>query len=415
MKVELFANKSISWNGTIEKRAQGAKSTEPKNRMTFQKPVAKMIFVTVLSLAAMSVGCKAGYIFHAAVGQFRMVGGSVPIEEALDREEISEERAEKLKWIPRIKDFGENELGLKPTENYESVYMENHRPPLYVVSACPKDRLSLVTWWFPVVGDVPYLAFFDLKRAREEQKRLEAKNLDVTLGAADAYSTLGWFKDPVTLNLLELSLVDLVDTILHELTHTTLYVDGQGEFNEGLAVLVGKVGALRFMERQFGSSHALTREAGGALYDERLFAETVDAVLTDLEDLYGSSRGFEEKLEMREKIFRRAAERFSALGMRLKTDRFKGFASMPFNNASLLATGLYHRHFRLFEQVLKEEDNSIPQTISYFQDLYREKGDLIKMMQRRIHGIEIGAAREAVLLPAEGRQEKGSFRPGLPK
>ena len=377
--------------------------------------MVKRILVAAILLAGISTGCRAGYVFHAAVGQFRMVGGSVPIEEALDREELSAEQAEKLMWVPRIKDFGEKELGLKPTENYRSVYMENVRAPLYVISACPKDRLSLVTWWFPVVGDVPYLAFFDLKRAREEQTKLEAKNLDVTLGAADAYSTLGWFKDPVTLNLLELPLVDLVDTILHELTHTTLYVNGQGEFNEGLAVLVGKVGTLRFMERQYGPYPPLIREADDALYDERLFAETVDAVLRELEDLYGSSLDFEEKLEIREDIFRTARERFSALETRFKTDRYKGYGSLRFNNASLLAIGLYHRHFGLFEKVLNEEGNSIPQTLAYFQRLSQEEGDLLQSMRKRIHGIEGDPLRETGLLWAASAQERGSARPGLPK
>ena len=119
----------------------------------------------------------------------------------------------------------------------------------------------MVTWWFPVVGNMPYLGFFDLEKARAEKEKWVQKDLDVIIGRADAYSTLGWFQDPVTRNLLQGSQVDLAETILHEMTHTTLYVKGQGAFNEGLAVLVGKVGTHRFMEKTYGPSHPLTIQA----------------------------------------------------------------------------------------------------------------------------------------------------------
>jgi len=69
----------------------------------------------------------------------------------------------------------------------EKIYLDSPRPPLYVVSACPKDRLAPVTWWFPIVGRMPYLGFFDLNSARVEKKELEAKDLDVSLGSAEAY------------------------------------------------------------------------------------------------------------------------------------------------------------------------------------------------------------------------------------
>ncbi|HIJ58907.1 MAG TPA: hypothetical protein HPP41_04510, partial [Deltaproteobacteria bacterium] len=94
--------------------------------------------------------------------------------------------------------------------------------------------------------------------AQEERDRLINEHLDVSLSVADAYSTLGWFKDPVTLNLIEGSTPDLVETILHEMTHTTIYLKGQGAFNEGVAVLVGKAGAFLFFQDVFGPSHPFT-------------------------------------------------------------------------------------------------------------------------------------------------------------
>ena len=229
-----------------------------------------------------------------------------------------------------------------------------------------------------MVGKMPYLGFFDLKSARAEKKRLLKKDLDVVISKGDAYSTLGWFKDPVTLNLLEGTTVDLVETILHEMTHTTLYVKGEGEFNEGLAVLVGMVGASLFLERTCGPSHPLTIEAQKSIEDELLFSSFLTSLFEKLERLYNSPISFQEKLAKREAIFSRSLEEFGRLKNRLQTERFIHFGSRKLNNASLMSIGLYHRHFHLFETVLKEKGNSIKKTLLFFHDLSKEKGDTLE-------------------------------------
>ncbi|MBN1102530.1 MAG: aminopeptidase, partial [Deltaproteobacteria bacterium] len=162
----------------------------------------KPVLLTLVLMLATS-GCRIGYILHAAAGQFKLLAGAVPVEEALKESALPPDEQERLRLVARIKDFGETELGLKRTENYQTVYLKSRQCPIYTVAASPKDRLTRVTWWFPVVGDMPYLGFFDLESARKEKEKLLRKDLDVSLARADAYSTLGWFKDPVTLNLLE--------------------------------------------------------------------------------------------------------------------------------------------------------------------------------------------------------------------
>ncbi len=318
------------------------------------------------------------YLFHAAVGQFRLLNGSIPINEALNKDTLTSDQQARLRLVARIKDFGEKELGLKKTQNYETVYLDSPQRPIYTLSASPKDRLSRKTWWFPVVGDMPYLGFFELDGAKEEQDRLIRENLDVSIGIADAYSTLGWFKDPVTLNLIEGSTPDLVETILHEMTHTTIYLKGQGAFNEGLAVLVGKVGALLFFEHAFGPAHPFTQQVKASIEDERLFSRFLACLMDELELLYGSSLSYREKLARREQVFARSLETFKALEGVFKTDRFARFGQRPLNNAYILAVGLYHRHFRLFEAVLEKKGGSIREVLSFFKKLSKEKGNPLK-------------------------------------
>jgi predicted aminopeptidase len=340
-------------------------------------------FFTILALLSSATACRLSYVLHAAAGQVRLLNNSIPVEEALKKDSLGPRHKERLHLVAQVKAFGENELGLKETENYQTVYLKSHQPPIYVVAASPKDQLIRKTWWFPVAGRMPSLGFFDKERANAEKEKLLKKDLDVIMGVADAYSTLGWFQDPVTLNLLEGSTVDLVETILHEMTHTTLYLKDEADFNEGLAVLVGKVGTIQFLEKTFGSSDPLTMEAKRNLEDERLFCSFLASLLQQLEQLYASSVSYEEKLTQREEVFERSLMRFGGIKNQLQTDRFTHFGSAKMNNAYLLSIGLYHRHFHLFESILKENGSSIKETISFLRQFTMEEGDIFKRLQDR--------------------------------
>ncbi len=346
---------------------------------TIKRAAVPILLLLVLLLTAS--GCRLTYILHAATGQAKLLSGAVPMEDGLQGDTLSEREKDRLRLVPHIKAFGERTLGLKKTRNYEKIYMTSPRPPIYVVSACPKDRLVPVTWWFPIVGRMPYLGFFDLEKARAEKDRLLAKDLDVSLGEAEAYSTLGWFRDPVTLNMIDDSTLDLVETILHEMTHTTLYVKGQGLFNESVAVLVGKIGTRLFLEDFYGPKHPLTLEARSAIEDERLFASFIDDLLEKLEALYQSPIPYEAKLAQREKIYAEARETFGPLRANLKTPRFKGFGLVPFNNAYLMTIGLYHRHFHLFEAFFRYKGHDLKETLVFLNELAENEGNMLDRMQ----------------------------------
>ena len=322
-------------------------------------------------------GCQISYLFHAAAGQFRFLYHAVPVEEVLQQGSLPAEQKRRLALVSRIKEFGENELGLKESDNYETINLKD-QSPVYTVSASPKDKLALVTWWFPVVGDLPYLGFFDLEAARKQRDSLMAKDLDTFVGRAEAYSTLGWFKDPLSLHLIQGSDLNLVETILHEMTHTTLYVKGQGEFNEGLAQLVGKRGALLFCEKAFGPSHPVTQEARDSITDEVLFSSYLVSLLSELDTLYKvAQQPYSLKLSKREEVFARHLEKFKAVKEQMRTGRFANFGQGGLNNAYLMSVGLYHRHYSLFETVLAQKGNSIKDLLLFFRDLSEDKGNLV--------------------------------------
>ncbi len=348
---------------------------EKTTKIQFPK---KSIAIFLLFLLLPLAGCRLSYLFHAAAGQFQLLSKSIPVQQALDQDLLPPDQKTRLLLVAKIKEFGENDLGLRKTDSYETVFLKSGQDPIYTVSASPKDRLQQKTWDFPIVGKMPYLGFFNVEKAKEEGKKLSDENLDVFIGAAGAYSTLGWFADPVTKNLLEGTTPQLVETILHEMTHATLYVKSQGAFNEGLAVLLGKVGALRFFARNFGPSHPFTTQAKASIEDERIFSAFVASLLKELNTLYQSPCPYEEKMMQREQVFRRSLETFAALKGRFQTDAFSGFGCVPLNNAYVLAIGLYHSHFDLFEAALEKEKGSIKGLMLFLKTLSEKKGDLLE-------------------------------------
>jgi predicted aminopeptidase len=341
--------------------------------------------VLLLCLTLLGSGCRLSYLFHVAKGQIQLLSGAVPITEALNTEPFTTDQRNKLLLVAQIKAFGEEELGLKKTCNYETVYPHSNQNPIYIVSASAKDRFSQKIWWFPVVGNMPYLGFFDLKEAKEERERLFNEDLDVYVGRAGAYSTLGWFQDPVTMNLIDGATPQLVNILFHEMTHATLYVNGQGAFNEGLAVLVGKVGALKFFEKTFGPEHLFTDEARDALADERLFSRFLNDLMGEMDDVYRLRVNYEEKMGLRKAVFTEYHRKFEALKNELKTCQFVHFGQMPLNNAYLMTVALYHRHFELFEVLLARNNGSVSETILSLKKNSQKEGDLIVQLQNMLN------------------------------
>lgn len=343
--------------------------------------LVQKIYVIILILALSSSGCQFRYILHAASNQYRLIRDSVKVEDALKCDLIESDQKARLMLVAAIKEFGENELGLKKTQNYQKVYLNSDQPVIYIISACPKDRLAIVSWWFPIIGNMPYLGFFDLEKAKKEKYRLARKGLDVNMGTAEAYSTLGWFKDPVTVNLLEKSTVELAEIILHEMTHTTLYLKGQSEFNENLANLLGKVGAISFMRKTYGDTHPFTIEAENNLSDQRLFCSYLTSLLEMLESLYNSDISYEEKLAKREMIFKRSLNEFADIQAGFKTGRYKGFGESGLNNAYLMSIGLYNRDFILFEKALIDHENSIKNMLDHLKEIADKRKDMLEWVK----------------------------------
>ncbi|MCS6839055.1 MAG: aminopeptidase [Bdellovibrionaceae bacterium] len=170
------------------------------------------------------------------------------IEKWLNDPSLTERERKKILLAKDVLDFVEQQLGLKTHGNYRNYVRLDRRHVSYLLTAAPKWKLEAKKWWYLVVGELPYRGYVFESEALSEAHELEQKGYDTFVRGVTAYSTLGWFKDPILSTMLDYSDEDFVELIIHELIHANVFVEGYGDFNEQLASFLGNWGAILFYE-----------------------------------------------------------------------------------------------------------------------------------------------------------------------
>ncbi len=360
----------------------------PKSNLT--GPLLRWISRSTIGffLTASLTGCHAHYLVKSAWSQADLLLSRQSLDRALKSDDLSPEERKKIELAREAKAFGERVLGLKKNSNYES-YVKLDRPYVsYIVSAAEKDRLNQYLWSFPIVGDVPYKGFFDPNDAKSEASELRRKGFDTYVRGVSAYSTLGWFNDPVLSSMLRYSDYDLVSTIIHESVHATLYIKSQADFNERLATFIGGVGAdLFFIEREGPHSPTVAAERAERS-DDRNFSEFISREIDSLSRWYADqavqaeSDDVKTRLKFNEARAARLVEiskRFeSLLRPKIQSQKYAAFLSRELdpatlNNARLLAWKLYVYDMTDFESVYKSFGFDPLKLIEFAKSLENEK------------------------------------------
>jgi len=189
------------------------------------------------------------YGISQGYGQVKIIINSEPIDEAIKRSGLSNDTKSKLKLIETIKRFAADSLELITTKNYNKVYLpKNDSIRLYVINASNKLSLKSYNWNYPIIGEASYKGFFDKNLLKREMFLLRTENLDIDVGEVEAWSTLGWFNDPLMGSVLDNDIEEISSVIIHELFHATVYINGDTELNENLAEFVGVQGAKKFLK-----------------------------------------------------------------------------------------------------------------------------------------------------------------------
>jgi predicted aminopeptidase len=251
----------------------------------------KKILVGLLVVLFIFCAWNYSLLYYACVqlkGQLTIIFESKPIDEVINDKSIPKETKDKLLMIAEIKKFALEELGFPNNNNYTTFYDQHNRPLMYVVSACPEFSMQEYEWHFPIAGNFTYKGFFKRDMADQEVLARKTEGLDVYLGTASGWSTLGWLKDPVLSGMLKKSKGELAELIIHELTHSYKYDKNNVTFNENLATFVGQKGAILFIKKKFGNESPLLKEYEGILHDNQLFDQRMTKGYYELDSLYKS-------------------------------------------------------------------------------------------------------------------------------
>jgi predicted aminopeptidase len=341
--------------------------------------ISTAVAAALIIVAALSNGCC--YITKQGAGLIARQSRAVSIDKMLRDGEggkgVTPETRDFLLRVGDIRSFAMDTLGLKRNNNYKKYLLVDRDYAVDVVTASKDDAFVPYKWWFPVVGSITYKGFFDKKDAETEARRIKKRGgYDVYTGHADAFSTLGFFSDPVYSFMVNYSVYDLASLIIHEQTHATVYVRNQTQLNEEIATFVGDVGGLLYVERRFGAGSEEYRAAVLSKEDYAVYIGLMRSLHGELTALYGGDYGRGYKLSEKERIladFRgRVSRGYDSL---FRTPRYAGLKEAKLNNAVIAARMTYNMDMALYYELYESEGRDLAAVVKKLAALKRVKGD----------------------------------------
>jgi predicted aminopeptidase len=289
-------------------------------------------------------GC---YVTRQAVRQGNLLATRRPVSDVLEDQKTDPIIKHQLVEVRRILSFAEKK-GLKVRGAYQRYIDIGDQPVSYLLQAAEADQFKSLTWWFPIVGTVPYLGFFERRERDEKSDELRQQGYDVFESNVGAFSGLGWFEDPIFSSMLiNRRRADLANLFFHELTHRTIWLPGKVKLNETFAEFVGNHLTLEYL-REIGE-HQEVEQFANFLQREAEFVRWVVAMKTELSTLYEkrSTISNHELLATKSAIISRHIEASQqTLGVR----RQEWIKKRTWNNASILSISLYQEELPVFAE-----------------------------------------------------------------
>ncbi len=329
--------------------------------------------VLVATLVVLGVGAgvalnpSARYLARAAWAEAGILARRRDITAMLADSATPTRTREQLRLVLAARVFARDSLGLRVGRSF-AMYSPLARDTLVLVlSGAFRDRLRAITWWYPIVGDVPYKGYFDFRAAQRAKDALETLGFDAELRPSPAFSTLGWFSDPLVSTTLREDSLDLANTVIHELTHNTYYGAGQVAFNESFANFVGARGAAAFY--RFRGDTAAAQEVELRWADEKTLGRFWSWTYATLDSAFRAHPGEDPiardaRLAARDSVFRQVRDSLTtSLPLRLRTIPPAALARARLDNAALLARRVYLSGLDDFDAVYERSGGDLRRAI----------------------------------------------------
>jgi len=332
-------------------------STEPIGRRgeALLKNLSRMLLISLIGISLH--GCSSlRFYSQATSGQLRLLWNREPVAEVIADPQTPPELATKLSLAVEVREFAQQELAL-PVGGSFSDYVHLDRPWVVVnLLVAPEFSLELKQWCYPIVGCQSYRGYFDIELAREEQRYYESLGRDTYLAPVAAFSTLGWFDDPLHRGFTDRSPTSMVALMIHELTHQRLYMAGDTTFNESFATAVELEG-LRLWLEQNGDPEAFVQVLEQQAREEKVIA-LVREYSERLNSLY-RQHPIQTEAEIRsekQNILNDLETAYGALSASWGGSRPLASEDRPLNNARLALFAQYRRYVPAFRQMLSDYD-----------------------------------------------------------
>ncbi|MCB0278654.1 MAG: aminopeptidase, partial [Calditrichaeota bacterium] len=323
----------------------------------------KKILLSLLGLLIFSLIIfydSVAYVSKMGYNQIKIVYDARPIDEILADPSSPDSLKNRLNFVQEIKQYAFDSLGLNPSENYTSLYDQHGKAILWNLSACKEFEFVAKRWTFPIIGSFPYKGYFDIDDAIAYGKQLKADGWDVRVRSVGGWSTLGWFKDPILSNMLDRSDGDLANLIIHELTHSTLFIKDNIEFNENLASFVADQGAIRFLKSRYGETDSLFLDYTSKESDTKKFIDHILQTANNLDSLYQSFNAQNltdtVKRELKQSVINSFINGIDTISF-FNKNRFKISESFKPNNAYFMAFRRYNEKQNEFKIEFKRDFN----------------------------------------------------------
>lgn len=297
---------------------------------------------------------------------------ATPISRLEERGAITAEERAFFDRVDEIRAFAGEELGLSASRNYRS-YVATDRDHLAdVVSAAGATSFARKEWGFPFFGRFPYKGFYRPEAARRLARRLDEAGWDVIVRPVGAFSTLGFFRDPLFSYMIDYGEARLVEMIIHEMAHATLWVSNEGQFNEEFATFVGRRGAERYLVGRYGTDSPQMEDFRESRADLEQFYADIARLRSLLEDLYTSETDVDRILAGKERIIEAFRAEFVAdYDGNYRSDRYRFLEEQTINNAWIDLFTTYSGNIDRFEALYAMMGRDLPATIAEIRERVR--------------------------------------------
>lgn len=342
--------------------------------------VAGLLLAT-LAVTTLSPDTTVGYVARQAAFQGEMLWGRIPLDEA--RPGLDEAQGARLDLIPGIQSFGDT-LGLEAGRSYGSINPAWDRT-IYNVSASAPLAFEPVRWRFPVVGRVPYLGYFRLSDALRRGRALHRRGYDVYIRTAGAYSTLGWFADPILPHMLHWPEGRLAGTLFHERAHATLWIPGSVRFNESFASFVGREAEMRWLVHRYGGGSDEVERERHRRADRAVWRAFLHQTWKDLDAVYEDpDRTPADKRRDKALILAALPTRAAALDLHRRDAYVRHARRGPWNNARLMQFRTYNDNQARFARLLEHEGGDLRAFIDRVEAITRGADDPFAALARAV-------------------------------